>query len=442
MTIQARVLMLTKKQDPEQDCFGRLGQDLDRLGWRTITTSDADAAQACVSDLQIEAILIDSAHPSATPEGLSLLRSACAPRRLPVLQIAQSRDLELPDGWDMVFDYDAHAQQIALSLEHIVRANVAQEEYELRLKTLAAQNIPLPAPPEDRPLSVLSVGPPAPDFLALSHHMRARGADVLAAFSSYSAFDYLHDHTFDAVVLWGTDSVSEPLSIATGMRRNTRLYHMPVFLRLQKPVALDLGDAYLRGVNDISAPDASEPEIADRVIRLAQSYRRQTNTRRALEDIRHNPRMDTDTGLFTRELFAAHLARLSAAASERNRPLSVCVLKIAETPEVTQARQRKALQRAIPQIGNMIARLVRAEDTAGRLSDEVFALALPATRLENARIVGERIAAVISCTAFESGGSERPFVVEFEIGVAELKENEPAAVALTRAGKALSLAPV
>jgi len=435
LTIQARVLMLAKDKDwPE-----RLGPDLDRLGWRTIISSDTEAALACVSDLQIEAVLIDSTHPCATAEGLNHLRAACAPRRLPALQLTHSRDFALPDGWDMVFGHDAHAQQIALSLEHIVRANVAEEEYELRRKTLMAQNIPLPAPPEDRPLSVLSVGPPAPDFLALSHHLRTRGTDVLAAFSSYSAFDYLHERAFDAVVLWGTESVSEPLSIATGMRRNTRLYHMPVFLRLQKTVELDMGDAYLRGVNDISAPQASETEIADRVIRLAQSYRRQTNTRRALEAIRHNPRMDKDTGLFTRELFAAHLARLSTAASERNRPLSVCVLKIADTAEISQARQRNALQRAIPQIGNMIARLVRAEDTAGRLADEVFALALPATRLEHAHIVGERIAAVISCTAFDSGGSERPFVVEFEIGVAELKENEPAAVALTRAAEAMTV---
>ena len=45
---------------------------------------------------------------------------------------------------------------------------------------------------------------------------------------------------------------------------------------------------------------------------------------------------------------------------------------------------------------------------------------------------GERIAAVIACTAFEAG--ERPaFVVEFDIGVAEVDENENAARALERA---------
>jgi two-component system cell cycle response regulator PopA len=76
--------------------------------------------------------------------------------------------------------------------------------------------------------------------------------------------------------------------------------------------------------------------------------------------------------------------------------------------------------RAIPQIGSMVGRLVRVEDTAARLGPEVFALALPATSLASARAAGERIAAVIGCTAFEAGDGKSPFVVEFEIGVAEV----------------------
>ncbi|MBW8879960.1 MAG: GGDEF domain-containing protein, partial [Asticcacaulis sp.] len=57
------------------------------------------------------------------------------------------------------------------------------------------------------------------------------------------------------------------------------------------------------------------------------------------------------------------------------------------------------LDRAVPQVGSMIARLVRAEDSGGRLSNEVFALALPATPRAAALNVAERIAAVIGCTA-------------------------------------------
>lgn len=431
MTIQARVLLLAKDQQwPE-----RLGAELDRLGWRSITAYRADAALACIADLQIEAVLVDAAHPDCTADLVTRLREACAPRRLPIVQVTHNGQYSIPEGWDMVYDRDAHPQQIVLGLEHMVRANVAEEEYELRRDTLSALGLDIPPRDDDKPLAILSVGPADPDFLALSHTLRARGVDLYAAFTSYSAFDYLHEKTFDAVVLWGRESVAEALSIASGMRRNTRLYHTPVFLRLQKSVDLDLGDAFLRGVNDVSAPGANEAEIADRVLRLARAYRRQSNTRQALEAVNHSPYMDKGTGLFTRDLFAAHLARLAKASSQRNRPLSVCVLKISENPEIAQARMRKSLERAMPQIGSMISRLVRAEDTAGRLSEEVFALALPATPEGAARLVGERIGAVISCTAFESGGGRSPFVVEFDVGVAELIDGEPVAEALTRAAQ-------
>lgn len=431
MIIQARVLLLAKDQQwPE-----RIGAELDQLGWRTISAYRADAALACIGDLQIEAVLIDSAHPDCSLKLVEGLRAACAPRRLPIVQITRNGDFNIPEGWDMVYDLNTHPQQIVLGLEHMVRANVAEEEYELRSETLTSLGLSMPERENNTPLAILSVGPADPDFLALSHTLRARGVDVFAAFTSYSAFDYLHDKAFDAVVLWGRESTAEALSIASGMRRNTRLYHTPVFLRLQKQVDLDLGDAFLRGVSDISTPGAREEEIADRVLRLARAYRRQVSTRKALEALSHSAHMDKGTGLFTRDLFAAHLARLARASALRNRPLSVCVLKISENPEISQARARKALERAMPQIGSMISRLVRAEDTAGRLSEEMFALALPATPEAAARLVGERISAVVGCTAFEAGSGRPPFVVEFDIGVAELIEGEPVAEALTRAAQ-------
>ena len=119
--------------------------------------------------------------------------------------------------------------------------------------------------------------------------------------------------------------------------------------------------------------------------------------------------------------------------SIRNRPMSVCVLRVADRPEVHAARAGGWLDRAIPQIGSMIGRLVRAEDTAARLGPEVFALALPATPQGAGRAAAERIAAVIACTAFESGDGKTPFTVDFDIGVAQIEPGENAAVALERA---------
>ena len=78
-------------------------------------------------------------------------------------------------------------------------------------------------------------------------------------------------------------------------------------------------------------------------------------------------------------MFASHLARVAEGARLRRRALSVVVLRVSDTPAVIEARQDGWLDRALPQIGAMVSRLIRTEDTAARLSPDVFALALPAT---------------------------------------------------------------
>jgi two-component system cell cycle response regulator PopA len=204
-----------------------------------------------------------------------------------------------------------------------------------------------------------------------------------------------------------------------------------LYLREGAEVALE--DAFQKGLSDVASADVDAEETARRVISLAKAFRRETAIRDALEKARASGLMDAATGLFTRDLFAAHLARLARASRERGRPMSVAVLRIADKPDTAVARHQGWLDRAIPQLGSMIGRLVRSEDTAARLAPEVFALALPAADAAAGRVAAERIAAVIACTAFEAGEERPPFVIEFNVGVAELEPGETAAHALERA---------
>jgi two-component system cell cycle response regulator PopA len=202
---------------------------------------------------------------------------------------------------------------------------------------------------------------------------------------------------------------------------------------MRKETYVTTSEAFHRGLSDVASPETPESETARRVVELARSYRRQMGVRQALEQARTSGLMDAPTGLFTRELFAAHLSRLAQAAKIRNRALSVCVLKVAENPDLHTARSGGWLDRAVPQIGSMISRLVRVEDTAARLGPETFALALPNTSGANGRLAGERIAAVIGCTAFEAGDGNTPFVVDFDLGVAPVTSAESAGRALEEA---------
>ncbi len=432
MALNARVLIVAA----EDVLAGPLAEGLDRLGWRTVTARTAQGAISALRDLEIEAAVVDTT--TLGDDGgpfVARLRTSCWPRRLPVVALGGAQEID-PALFDLVLSNTPHPAQVALRLEQLVRTAVSEEEFELRTETFGERGARLEPPLDlERPLRVLTIGSPAPQFLALSNALQQTEAETVGAFTAYTAFDYLHEKPFDAVVLWGGEDQGEALSIAAGMRRNTRLFHIPTILYLRAASDLNLSEVFNRGVTDVAAPETPEVETAARVMALARAYRRQTAIRQALENARGSGLMDKATGLFTRDLFASHLMRLSTASRERNRPLSVCVLKVSERPELSRARSGGHLDRAMPQIGSMISRLVRAEDTAARLAPEVFALALPATPLGAARLVGERIAAVIGCTAFEAGAGQPPFVAEFDMGVAQLEPGESAARTLERAAE-------
>ncbi len=428
--VQARVLIVAR----DDSTAGPLAEGLDRLGWRTVTARSEVAAAAALSDLQIQAAIVDLATVESGSGIADRLRAACAPRRLPVMAMGDPDPFQNDRGFDLTLAGPLHPAQAAMRLETLVRTAVAEEEFEVRVETFAERNCVLDAPESDpTPYRILAIGEPAPQFLALSNALSRNGAEVVGAFTAFTAFDYLHERPFDSVVLWAEENPQEALSIAAGLRRNTRLYHTPALLYMRAEASVTAAEAYHRGISDVASPETPESETALRVVELARAYRRQKAVRSALEQARNSGLMDAATGLFTRDLFAGHVMRLAQSAQVRNRPLSVCVLKVSEKPDLKAPRAGGWVARAVPQIGSMIGRLVRVEDTAARLAPEVFALALPATPLQAARAAGERIAAVIGCTAFEAGQGNTPFVVEFDLGVAEVASPETVGYALEQA---------
>jgi len=422
LAFDARLLILAA----DDGRIGPLAAGLDALGWRTVTARDLVSAELTLQDFPLEAAVIDIA---AFDSDVAIrLRAAAEPRRLPIMVIGARPDSIR--GADLTMSTPPHPAQAALRLEQLGRAAIAEEEFHLRVTTFATRNVKLDARSEDDgPLRVLAAGVADRRFLALSNALTAAGVEVVAAPTPYTAFDYLHESPFDAAVLWGAEDHAPALSIAAGMKRNTRLYHIPLMLYLRGRNEISLAELFNRGFADVASADTPEGETAERILALAGAHRTHLGIRKTLDSVRSLELMDPATG----ELFASHLARVAEASRARKRPLSVCVLRVRETESVTWARQGGWLDRAMPQIGAMVSRLVRVEDTPARLAKEVFALALPATHAEPARLAAERIAAVIGCTAFDAGPDRSPFVAEFDVGAAEMRPDESAAALLERA---------
>jgi len=433
VAVQPRVLIMSENSPT----LGSLTEGLERLGWAARVTTNEDEVLQTLDELQIFAVILElpaSDHDARTEALARRLKAAVAPRQLPIIALGAPDALLETPAFDLVLAPPLHPAQAVMHIEALVRSAIADEEFDLRQATFAERGKGLERPLDrNAPLRILAIGEPAPQFLALSNMLTKAGAEVVGAFTAYTAFDYLHEQNFNGVVMWGGTNATEALSIAGGMRRNTRLFHVPITLCTAVTDSVTATEAFNRGVSEVIIADVTEHDTAQRIFELARAYRRQTAVRAALDRVHAFGLMDEATGLFTRDLFAAHLLRLSQSALQCKRSLSVCVLRIIDSDAVRQARAAGWMDRALPQIGSMIGRLVRAQDTAARIAPEVFALALPATALHQGQAAAERIAAVIACTAFDAGTDRPVFVAEFNIGVAELEPGESAASALERA---------
>ena len=373
----------------------------------------------------------------------AIARAAAASERPSLAILAGLAEASPPDaGLENDPDFsgaialDAPAPLLAAQVAAAVRAGAAEEEALRRAATAAALKAPKPAPFEARKLKALYIGAPSPLFLSLEAALGRHRGLVAAAFSSFAGFDHLHDEPFDAVVLNGAQDAATALSLCAALRRNASLYHLPTMVvtapddHATRATAIDRGASATVAVN---APSGASLGWLFEAIRRERKRTAAEHDMRALRDVMGDPR----TGLFKRDAFDAHLARLAQDHHTSGRPLSVAVLRVmpahgAREPEAS------VWAKGFTEIANLAARLMRDSDSGASIGAEFIVLAMPATDMAGAKRTAERVAAVAECTNFASGENGTGPVV-FEQSTVELQPGESGNALLARGMRAHDL---
>lgn len=338
--------------------------------------------------------------------------------------------------FDGAIALDAPPKLLAAQIEACVRVAIAEEERGRRLRTALDLGVAAVDPLEPRKLRALYIGAPSTMFLALERTLADQGGLVAAAFSSYAGFDHLHDEPFDAVVLNGAQDTNTAISLCAALRRNASLYHLPTMLVTAPGDRATADAAIARGASAVAEANAPcGPSLGW----LFEAVRRERRRRAAEHEIRTlRDRMgDARTGLFKREPFDAHLARLADEHHVSGRPLALAVLRVLPAHGAREPTE-EVWKRGFGEIASLAGRLMRDADTGAALGQEFIAVAAPASTLKSARRTAERIASVAECTAFASGeGGAGPLV--FEQSAVELQPGESGSAMLARALRALEV---
>ncbi|GGG93161.1 GGDEF domain-containing protein [Glycocaulis albus] len=337
------------------------------------------------------------------------------------------------DGAHAIIVPPAHPIQIAGRVRSLLRLGVLEETARLRLADLGDAGHLLHKPEQKSgPISVLYAGPPDPAYLRLEHALERANAQTVAAFSTFNAFDYLHERAFDAVVLNTRPKPDVAHTVCSAMRRNTRLYHTPTVLLSHDEVYRAADEAFARGASDILPASLDADDLAARILALAGERRRRRLSKGLLESCRVSAVLDGETDLFNDAFGRRHLSSLVDLAQKQALPLALIGLK-ASVPGAAGPSEGRHASGALNQFASMLRHCVRAEDLAVRLSANTFYLALPGTSAADAQIVAARVAAIAECTAYEGEDPQTPFRIVLRHEVTDTRPGDKAQTLVSRA---------
>jgi two-component system, cell cycle response regulator PopA len=343
-------------------------------------------------------------------------------------------------AFDGSLSADATPVAIAARLNSSLRIAIMADEARLRFSSLV-QFGGAPRPPtltNARGARILVFGLPSPQMLEFSAALEARGATAIASFTSFTAFDYLHDGDFDGVAIIAQDDVAATLGFCGALRRNARLFHLPCLV-LGSPDFAKPEEVIARGASDYGIAGDDDDALAERLLDLVDEKRSRDALALAFAAARTPAAMDQGTGLYGGEFFDHHLERLIARAIATDRPLSIALARIAPTEAAKSLSLGRGLDRIVGQAGAMLSRLVRAEDVAARLDRTTFGVAFPASDALAAQAAISRINAVLECTAFDAGSdvtlysNDAPLQIKLDVSSAPFMNGDRAQTLIARA---------
>lgn len=365
-------------------------------------------------------LLVFTDYIEQSPKVVSALKKHFSPKAPPFIG-ALMRDAKIiHDAFDTVIFPPAHISQIANRVSSMIRLGQMEREINRRIITLKEDfdvDYALSESAFNQSFKILFIGKATPDFMVIINALQTKNVEVVAAFTSFSAFDYLHDGEFDAVVMNALEQSEPAITISETMRRNAKLYNVPTLFLVDSNTFTDHDLAYQKGARDIISTSAETEEISGRILELANYHRIHSQLKDEFESLCAKC-VDTDSGVFNEDFFRRHLKRIVTDMKTDAEKLTLIAIKA--NPNSHTAISAENISTAMTQVGQMLKNLVRMQDVTARLSEDIFIIAFPEQNLSSVSGVIERIEGIVDCAAFDSGDKDSgPFTISLNSAIVE-----------------------
>lgn len=165
------------------------------------------------------------------------------------------------------------------------------------------------------------------------------------------------------------------------------------------------GKAFALGATDFATKPFESVELQARAKSNISAASTRKDLRKATDVLEKKTTIDPLTGLPNRRYFLEHGKEAMAFCVRQGAPISIMRLSI-DKYEVLFKRRGKALaEKVLLNSAKIIGNIVRREDTVARIGLSEFAVVMPGTDAESARLCAERIHAIMQKTGYRMGNS-------------------------------------
>ncbi|WP_458524485.1 GGDEF domain-containing protein [Onishia taeanensis] len=179
---------------------------------------------------------------------------------------------------------------------------------------------------------------------------------------------------------------------------------------------------------------------------FAPLHQERDHTRRLLREVAHRQSLEAQlrglaerdalTGLANRRHFMMRAQALLQDARDGQAPFTLCMLDVDHFKTINDTWGHSHGDRVLTAIAHACQQSLRPQDVIGRFGGEEFVVALPDTRLDEARAIAERLRSKIATLTLEGATHEPPLTITIGISAAHAEETDLDAL-IRRADQAL-----
>jgi two-component system cell cycle response regulator len=317
--------------------------------------------------------------------------------------LADNGDHLLTLGIDDAIGWPADPATVAQRLRSTVRLSTMRVELSIRRSVANAALTPLDVDgihiDRDEPPTVMVIGTESvADAVqsCLSADLKLTRCEDL-----FEAQRQIEEQRFDACVVSAGSDLEPAMDLCLQIRRNPRLFNLPVIMVCQADQAAVSPRALNMGASHVMTMPLAVAEMRFVLQTLVRRQRVRWAIRQALA-ITRTPAVSAPgvRDAYSSAFLSDYLDCRIAQAQQNQRQFSVVGFSFAGVDAIRHEFGTEAESHLLDQIGQWLSLLVRAEDLVAHLGGARFCVTLPDTPPSEAQVVMHRIAGVISNTDF------------------------------------------